>query len=50
MDRINVLAMEGKYTFEQFNEDLNNGYNTFKAVKQMFPFFTDLEYKSDSAK
>ena len=23
---------------------------TFKAVKQMFPFFTDLEYKSDSAK
>lgn len=89
MDRIKVLAMEGKYTFEQFNEDLNNGYKvlydyvrnrymvykvnedcymielveqksrnpvpaksmvTFKAVKQMFPFFTDLEYKSDSAK
>ena len=76
--------MEGKYTFKQFNEDLDNGYKvlfdyvrnrymiykvndncymqelveqkslnpaqekamiTFKAIKQMFPYMEDIEYK-----
>lgn len=76
--------MEGKYTFKQFNEDLDNGFQilfdyvqnryvlykvnencymqelveqksrnpapvkamiTFKAVKEMFPFMEDIEYK-----
>ncbi len=79
--------MEGKYTFKQFSEDLDNGYKvlfdyvrnrymvykvnencymselveqkttnpvparsmiTFKAVKEMFPFMTDIEYKSEN--
>ena len=76
--------MEGKYTFKQFNEDLDNGFQilfdyvqnryvvykvnencymqelieqksrnpasvkamiTFKAVKEMFPFMEDIEYR-----
>ena len=79
--------MEGKYTFERFNHDLDNGYKilfdyvrnrymlykvndncymqelieqksrnpaqekamiTFKAIKQMFPFMEDIEYKQIS--
>ena len=79
--------MEGKYTFKQFSEDLDNGYKvlfdyvrnrymvykvnencymselveqkttnpvparsmiTFKAVKEMFPFMTEIEYKSEN--
>ena len=79
--------MEGKYTFKQFTEDLDNGYKilfdyvrnrymlykvndncymqelveqksrnpaqeksmiTFKAIKDMFPFMTDIEYKQIS--
>ena len=78
--------MEGKYTFEQFSNDLDNGYKilfdyvrnryviykvqdncymqelveqksrnpmppksmiTFKAIKDMFPHFTDVEYKEN---
>ncbi len=77
--------MEGKYTFIQFSNDLNDGYKilfdyvrnrykiykvnencymqelveqksrnpvpsksmiTFKAIKDMFPFMTDLEYEN----
>ena len=78
--------MEGKYTYKQFSEDLDNGYKilfnyvrnryvvykvrencymqelveqmsrnpaqeksmiTTKAVKQMFPYMTEIEYKQD---
>jgi len=78
--------MEGKYTFKQFDDDLNNGYKikydyvrnryilykvnvncymqelleqksrnpvparqmiTHKAVKEMFPFITDIEYQDE---
>lgn len=78
--------MEGKYTYEQFSEDLDNGYKilfdyvrnrymvykvnencymqelveqktknpaqvkamiTLKAVKQMFPYMEDIEYKQE---
>lgn len=76
--------MEGKYTFEHFTEDLDNGHKiifdyvrnryvvykvsencymqelveqksrnpaparamiTFKAIKEMFPFMTEIEYQ-----
>lgn len=78
--------MEGKYTYKQFSEDLDNGYKilfdyvrnrymvykvnencymqelveqktknpaqvkamiTLKAVKQMFPYMEDIEYKQE---
>lgn len=79
--------MEGKYSFEQFSDDLDNGYKilfdyvknryvlykvnencymqelveqksrnpvpaksmiTFKAVKEMYPFMQDFEYKPNN--
>ena len=80
--------MEGKYTFNQFSEDLDNGYKilfdyvrnrymiykvnencymqelvelktknpvpeksmiTFKAVKEMFPFMKEIEYRGQNS-
>ena len=70
--------MEGKYTFIQFSEDLDNGYKilfdyvrnrymiykvnensknpvpeksmiTLKAVKEMFPFMKDIEYRGENS-
>lgn len=80
--------MEGKYTFNQFSDDLDNGYKimydyvrnryivykvsdncymselvelktknpvpeksmiTLKAIKEMFPFMKDIEYKSNNS-
>lgn len=80
--------MEGKYTFIQFSEDLDNGYKilfdyvrnrymiykvnencymqelvelksknpvpeksmiTLKAVKEMFPFMKDIEYRRENS-
>lgn len=79
--------MEGKYSYEQFSKDLDNGYKilfdyvrnrymvykvndncymqelieqksrnpaqvksmiTLKAIKQMFPYMEDIEYKQES--